>query len=72
VAVFSPMGKAILLIVVFVECVVGIAISVIAALIPYPFLQKWTITGIILLGLIMITLLVFSWIMNKTVSFRLK
>ena len=72
VVVFSPLGKATALFVILVECVASIAVSVIAGSISYPLFQKWAIAGIILLGLIIITLLLLFGIMNKMASFRLK
>ena len=61
-----------MLLVLLVECVVGIAVSVVAGSINYPFLQKWTIAGAILFGLMIVALLLFSWLINKTASLRLK
>lgn len=70
VAVLNPLGKAIVLLIIMVESVLSIAVSVTAASINYPFLQKWLIAGAILFGLIVIALLLFSWVMNKMASFR--
>ena len=71
-AVFNPLGKAIAFFIILVESVAGIAIAVIAASTNYPFLQTWVIAGTLILGLIIITMLLLSWTMNKTASFHLK
>jgi hypothetical protein len=72
VAELSPLGKAIILLIIVVESVASIAIAVIAGSINYPFLQKWIIAGTILLGLIVIALLLLYWTMNKMASLHLK
>jgi len=69
---FSPLGKAITLLVILVESVASIVVSVIAGSINYPFLQKWTVAGAILFGLIVISLLLLFGILKKLGSFRLK
>jgi hypothetical protein len=72
VAELSPLGKAIILLIIVVESIASIVVAVIAGSINYPFLQKWVIAGTILLGLIAIALLLFFWTMNKMASLRLK
>jgi hypothetical protein len=72
IATFSPLGRSLLLLVVFVESIAGIAIAVIAGSINYPFIQKWLVTGLILLGLIIFTLMLLIFMANKLASFRLK
>jgi protein-S-isoprenylcysteine O-methyltransferase Ste14 len=72
VAVFSPLGKALMLLILLIECLTSMVVTMIARLLNYPFFQKWVVAGAILLGLIIAALLLFSWIMNETGSYRLK
>jgi hypothetical protein len=71
-ATFSPLGKSLLLLVLFIDIVVGMAVAVIAGSINYPFIQKWLIAGIILLGLIIFSLILLIFMANRLASFRLK
>lgn len=72
VGMFTPQAKLLLLLIIFFEVMASVVITVIASAIPYPFFQKWLITGFILLGLMIVTLSLMFFVVKKLVVFRLK
>lgn len=72
VGTFSKPARLLLGLLLLSECLLGIAISIVAFFINYPFFAKWLITGCILLCVIVVSLLLGFFIANKLVSFQRK
>jgi len=72
VASYGPAGKALFMLIIFIEGIASIATIVLVEAMDYSVLQKWLIIGPILLGLIGVSAIILFFIANKMVKFHLK
>jgi hypothetical protein len=72
VATFSPLAKTLLLLFLIIDSIISIGVAVIAASINFPFFHKWIITGFILLGIIILSIIAIVFLMNRLASLHSK
>ncbi len=70
VGTITPISKLLLIFLLLIECIISIVVAVIAGSTNYPFVPKWLVAAVLLFAIIIITLVLMLYLLQKMISYR--
>ena len=68
----NPVAKILLTLLIMLTSFIGLAISVVAASISYPYLTKWLCAGSLLIAEVCLFVAIINLVIRKWVAYRVK